>query len=72
LAYYQPINTEVRKILAKLTEAKRAGHGEQETTDIVGELYSAESNADMEVTDERINSPDFMVINDFIDAALVR
>jgi predicted nucleotidyltransferase len=70
LADYQPINIETRKILAKLTEAKRAGHGEQSSPDIVGALYEAESNADMEPTDERINSPDTELIDNFIRAAL--
>jgi len=72
LADYRPIDKELRKVLAKLTEAKRAGHGPQESLDIVGALYSAESNAEMDPTDERINSPDDELIDYFIRAALVR
>lgn len=72
LADYQPIDLELRKILAKLTEAKRAGHGEQENPDIVGEFYERESNAQMEPTDERINSPDEEIIDEFIETAIVR
>lgn len=72
LADYEPIDIELRKILAKLTEAKRAGHGEQNNPDIVGELYELESEAPMEPTDERINSPDDELIDDFIRAALAR
>ena len=70
LADYRPIDMFTRKVLAKLTEAKRAGHGPQESPDIVGALYEAESNADMEPTDERINSPDTELIDEFIRSAL--
>jgi len=72
LADYEPIDIETRKILAKLTEAKRAGHGEQDNPDIVGPLYKQESDADMEPTDERINSPDDELIDEFIRTAIVR
>lgn len=72
LADYEPIDMELRKVLARLTEAKRAGHGEQENPDIVGPLYHDESDADMNVTDERINSPDTEIIDEFIETALVR
>jgi len=72
LADYEPISLETRKILAKLTEAKRVGHGPQESPDIVGALYELESEAPMEPTDERINSPDDELIDDFIRTAIVR
>jgi len=64
------ISNEMSGILEKLTLAKRKGHGEQESPDIVGELYKAESEAPMEPTDERINSPDTELIDNFIRAAL--
>lgn len=72
LADYEPIDLELRKILAKLTEAKRAGHGPQDNPDITGTFYHEESDADMDPTDERINSPDDELIDDFIRTALVR
>jgi predicted nucleotidyltransferase len=66
------ISDEMSGILQKLTLAKRAGHGEQESPDIVGELYKAESEAPMEPTDERIDSPDTEIIDDFIRTAIIR
>lgn len=71
LADCRELTKDLRKVLAKLTEAKRAGHGEQENADIVGPLYSLESETDMDPTDERINSPDSGVVDTFIRAALV-
>lgn len=70
LADYEPIDIELRKVIAKLTEAKRAGHGTQESPDIVGPLYELESTAEMEPTDERIHSPDTELIDNFIRSAL--
>lgn len=72
LANYEPVDIELRKVLAKLTEAKRAGHGGQETPDIVGPLYEAESAAEMEPADERINSPDRKTIDTFLRTAIPR
>jgi predicted nucleotidyltransferase len=72
LADAECLDIEFRKVLAKLTEAKRAGHGEQENKDIVGALYNGESEAPMEPTDERINSPDDGLIDAFIRTAIVR
>jgi len=72
LADYEPVSLETRKILAKLTEAKRAGHGPQESPDIVGALYELESEAPMEPVDERITSPDDELIDAFITEAIVR
>lgn len=72
LADYQPIDMELRKVIAKLTEAKCAGHGDQENTDIVGSLYEEESAIELEPTSERINSPDGRLIDDFIRAAVVQ
>lgn len=70
LADYEPINKDLRKVLARLTEAKRAGHGKQENADIVGPFYKDERNAEMEPTDERINSPDDDLIDAFIRSAI--
>lgn len=72
LANKQALDLELRKVLAKLTEAKRAGHGEQENPDIVGALYSEESDTNMDPIDGRINSPDDKLIDNFIRSALVR
>lgn len=71
LSDYQPIDLDIRKVLAKLTEAKRVGHKDHENPDIVGPLYELESTADMDPTDERINSPDDELIDAFIRSALV-
>jgi predicted nucleotidyltransferase len=72
LADYEPIDEDIRRVLAKLTEAKRSGHGEQENEDIVGELYERESDAPMNPTDERINRPDTGYIDNFIREKVVR
>lgn len=72
LADYQPIDKDLRRVIAKLTEAKRAGHGEQENPDIVGPLYLDESEASIEPTDDRISSPDDELIDNFIRAAILR
>ena len=70
LADYEPLNSDLRRVIAKLTEAKRAGHGEDENTDIVGPLYSAESETEMEPTDERIAEPRPDLIDSFIRSAV--
>lgn len=70
LANETDLDKDLRKVLGKLTEAKRAGHGEQENADIVGQLYIRESEVNMDATDERIHSPDDSLIDDFIRAAL--
>lgn len=66
------LNEELDRVLYKLAEAKKRGHGGQENPDIVGPLYKAESQAPMEPTDERINSPDKGKIDELISTALVR
>lgn len=72
LADYEPIDKGLRQTIAKLTEAKRTGRGGDEYEDIVGEWYELESAASMEPTDERINSPNKDLIDEFITTAIVR
>lgn len=58
--------------LAKLTRAKQEGRGHVESEDLVGRFYKAESEVSMEPTEERIDSPDEELIDDFIRTAIVR
>lgn len=66
------INSEITSTLQALTMAKKNGDKDEEASDLVGELYHAESEAPMEPTDERTNSPDDTLIDEFIKTAVVR
>lgn len=64
------MNDELRGLLKRFTEAKIAGFGDAEQPDLIGPLYEAESEAPMEPSDERTNSPDAERTNKLFKAAL--
>lgn len=72
LAQAGHLSDDVKGTLLELALQKRAGNNDEEINDIVGHLYKEESEIEMEPTDERINSLDDEIVDNFIRASLPR
>lgn len=66
------MNDELRGLLRRFTRAKTGGLGDTEQPDQIGPFYEAESEAPMEPTDERTNSPNPELVNDLLRKDLSR
>lgn len=66
------IKPHLQGTLRNLADSKRSGNGSDEYHDVVGYLYTDESDADMDPTDARIRQPSRETIDAFIREAIVR
>lgn len=66
------MNPTLSDTIERLASAKQSGKGGEETADVVGHLYLAESEVPMEPTEERCKGPDKDLIDAFIGEVVVR